>query len=243
MYSLKIMLGIAIFSLFAYTSNAQPHYNAWFRGTLSIPVHSKVKTDAEFQHRRQNGFENIYLLDKTLIYSFRSWVHYQHNDIVKFSISPLAWFSNQKIIETKADESILPNSEIRFTAAAEIQKPFVKKIDYSIRSAIEYRLFQTGNDKITRIRNKLGLRYTLSAKVTMGIYDELLINTFGISTNHIFDHNRLGMIIEYKMTRNIKADFGYMYIHRLPLHNSYVLNENNFMINISYEMKKSMLRF
>jgi hypothetical protein len=243
MYSLKIMLGIAIFSLFAYTSNAQPHYNAWFRGTLSIPVHSKVKTDAEFQHRRQNGFENDNMLHKPLMHSFRTWIHYQYNNALRFSVSPFACFSNNGIIQQKEDEWSLPNHEIRFTAAIESQKPLLNKLHYMIRPAIEYRWFRERNNQISRLRNKVGLKYEIGKNLNVLVYNELLLNVTGVSKAHFFDHNRLGMIIEYKMTRNIKADFGYMYIHRLPLHNSYVLNENNFMINISYEMKKSMLRF
>src|SRR5690606_30412083 len=51
----KKLLITAIWISIAQTLQAQQHYNAWFRGTLSVPVGKKFKIDTEFQHRRQNG--------------------------------------------------------------------------------------------------------------------------------------------------------------------------------------------
>ena len=73
------LLLTAIWISIAQTSQAQQHYNTWFRGTLSTSVGKKLKIDNEFQHRRQNGFENENMFDRNLMFTYRNWVHYQHN--------------------------------------------------------------------------------------------------------------------------------------------------------------------
>lgn len=97
----KKLLITAIWISIAQTLQAQQHYNAWFRGTLSVPVGNKFKIDNEFQHRRQNGFNNADMFDRNLMFTYRNWVHYQHNSAIKFSLSPFAYFSNYKIIQKK----------------------------------------------------------------------------------------------------------------------------------------------
>jgi hypothetical protein len=193
--------------------------------------------DSEVQHRRQNGFENHNMLSDPLMYSFRTWIHYQYNDALRFSVSPIACFSNNGIIQQKEDEWSLPNHEIRFTAAIELQKPLVHKLHYIIRPGIEYRWFRERNDKISRLRNKIGLRYEIGKKLNALVYDELLLNVSGVSSDHFFDHNRVGFIIAYKVRENLKMDWGYMYIKRFPLNNVYDLYEHNFVLNLSLDFK------
>jgi hypothetical protein len=97
-----------------------------------------LQIDNEFQHRRQNAFANENLFDKNLMFTFRNWVHYQHNKDAKFSASPSAYFSNYKIIQKQADENELPNIEIRFSAAVELQQEIFKKFYVINRNALEY---------------------------------------------------------------------------------------------------------
>src|SRR5690606_40999827 len=111
----KKLLIIAIWISIAQTLQAQQHYNVWFRSTLSVPVGKKFKIDTEFQHRRQNGFNNTNLFDKNLMFTFRNWVHYQHNEDVKLSLSPFAYFSNYKIIQKQSDEVVSPNRDRKST--------------------------------------------------------------------------------------------------------------------------------
>ena len=88
----KKLLITAIWISIAQTLQAQYHYNVWFRSTLSVPVGNKFKIDTEFQHRRQNGFENKNMFDKNLMFTLRSWVHYQHKEDIKFSFFAIRLF-------------------------------------------------------------------------------------------------------------------------------------------------------
>ncbi|MFH6967191.1 DUF2490 domain-containing protein [Flavobacterium sp. FlaQc-28] len=235
----KRLLLAAIWISITQTLQAQEHYNIWFRGTLSVPVGKKFKIDNEFQHRRQNGFENENMFDRNLMFTYRNWVHYQHNEDVKFSLSPFAYFSNYKIIQKQTDETAQPHSEIRFSAAVELQHQLFKKFYVVDRTAIEYRVFQDNQTDITRLRNRFGFRYDFTEKIKLGIYDELLFNVAGTTYDHFFDHDRIGLNLECKVLPYLKFDIGYIHLTRLPLTSKTKLHENNIFMNLTYQLKKN----
>lgn len=232
----KKLLTTAIWIFIAQTLHAQHHYNAWFRSTLSVAVGSKIKADTEFQHRRQNGFENKNMFDKNLMFTLRSWVHYQHKEDIKFSFSPFAYFSHYRIIQNKTDETVTPNSEIRFSAAVELQHEISNKFYIVDRSAVEYRIFSNNQSDITRLRNRFGFRYDFTEKLKVGIFEELFLNLSGTTHHHFFDHDRLVLNVEYKVVPNLKMDIGYMHIARLPLVSTTKLYERNLYLNLTYQL-------
>lgn len=234
------LLATVIGLCFAQISPAQHHYNAWFRGTLSIPIGKKFKIDNEFQHRRQNGFENINLFDKNLMFTYRNWVHYQHKEDVRFSISPFAYFTHYKIIQGPSDKATRPNNEIRFSAAVELQHEIFKKFYIIDRNALEYRIFGHSQPDITRLRSRFGIRYDFTEKVKLSIFDELLLNLTGTTHDHFFDHDRLGLNVEYQIGHNLKFDMGYIYITRLPITSNSKLHESNFYLHLTYIFPKRM---
>ncbi len=217
---------------------AQDHLNSWMRATLTIPVKERFKIDTEFQHRRQNGFNNTNLLDKNLVFSFKNWVHYQHQSGVKFSISPFAYYSNYKMIISQADADANPTSEIRFSGAMELKHQLGRKLDVSGRSALEYRIFDGNQKDILRFRNKVGLLYNINEPWKMNAFMEILVNLAGTEMAHFLDHNRYGTNVEYHPTKNIKLELGYMYISRLPKINVQKIGENTLFLNFTYRFKK-----
>src|SRR5690606_2005803 len=234
----KKLLITAIWISIAQTLQAQQHYNAWFRSTLSISVGKKFKIDNEFQHRRQNGFENENLLDKNLMLAYRTWVQYQHNEDVKFSLSPFAYFSNYKIIQKQSDEVVSPNTEIRFSAAVEVQHEIFKKLYVIDRNALEYRISSNSQSDITRLRARFGVRYEFTEHIKLTVFDELFFNVAGTPIEHVFDHDRIGLTLEYKVLPYLKFDIGYIYITRLPLTSTTKLHENNIFLNVTYQLMK-----
>ena len=224
---------IAIFLFIAQSLFAQQHQNIWLRSTLSGPINNKIKLDGEFQHRRQEGFDNHNVLDKNLMFSFRNWINLQYRKDIKFSVSPFAYFSNYKIIQSASDETAQPNSEIRFSLAMDVQKETFKKLFAVFRAAPEYRLLSNPSLDVIRWRNRFGLRYELSKKLKIGIYDEHLFNVAGVSKTHFFDQNRVGLSVEFKVTSNIKFDFGYIHLTRLPLKSNAKLYENDLFFNFT----------
>lgn len=226
----------------AQTVQAQHRYNAWFRSTLSIPVGDKIIADNEFQHRRQSGFDNENLFDENLMFSYRNWVHYQHSENIRFSVSPFAYFKHYRIIQNHSDETAKPNSEVRFSMAMELQHQLLERIYLVNRTAVEYRVFNNRQD-ITRLRNRLGVYFGVIERMTAGIFEEPLVNITGVPHKHIFDHNRIGVNLEYKVVPNLKMDLGYMYISRLPLANTTMLYENNFYLNFTYRLRREDVKY
>lgn len=172
------------------------------------------------------------------MFTFRNWVHYQHNSAIKFSLSPFTYFSHYKIIQKQADENATPNSEIRFSAAVELQHEIVNKFYVVDRTAIEYRVFDGNQSDITRLRNRFGFRYDFTDKIKLSLFDELLFNLSGTTQQHFFDHNRIGLNLEYKVLPNLKFDTGYMHIARLPLVSTTTLYESNIFLNLTYQLHK-----
>jgi hypothetical protein len=170
------------------TVSAQHHYNAWFRGIFSVSAGKKLKIDNEFQHRRQNGFDNANLFEHNLMFTYRNWVHYQHNSTIKFSVSPFAYFSNFKIIQKQTEENATPSSEIRLSAATEMQHLILKKMYVVSRAAVEYRIFYISLPDILRLRGKLGFRYDFTENIALAVFDELLLNVNSPKKDHAFDH-------------------------------------------------------
>ncbi len=215
-------------------AKAQEHVNSWFRTTISIPITDKFKTDLEGQLRRQNGFENENPLDKRLLYSFRTWCYYKQSEEVTFAISPLAYFSNYKIIQKQIDETASPTNEYRFSVAIELQHKMTSNLFILNRTAFEYRVFEGAIESVIRLRHRLGFRYDINPKYNLGIGDEIFINAKETDAQHLFDQNRIIANIAFKPTASVKFDLGYMHITRLPKNTIDLLDENTIYLNFAY---------
>lgn len=242
MYRFKRLLLTAMWGCVVQTSTAQQHYNAWFRGTLTVPLKEQIKTDIEFQHRRQNGYQNSDMLYNNLMLSFRNWIYYQHSPDLKLSLAPFAYFRHYRVIQNQTDDTVRPSIEVRFSAAAELQHRLWKRFYIAGRTAVEYRIFDNQQSNITRLRNRLGFSYNLAVKLKLAIFDELFFNLSGTSKCHFFDHNRIGVNVEYKVLSKLKFDIGYIQTSRLPLTSATELYENNFFLNFSYHLKNHKKR-
>lgn len=222
----------------ALSAQAQ-HFNAWTRLTISVPVADRWRVDAELQHRRQNGLGDRDMLYAPLMYTFRSWVHYQWRDNVKCSVSPFAYFSNYRIIQSTPDEVATPTREIRGTVAIEIKRPIYKKTTLVLRSAAEYRHWLGGQPDVVRLRNRVGVNYQLSRNMDATVYEELLCNLSGVPPGHLFDHNRAALTIGYKLSTALRLDAGYIYINRLlAAPSTDVVTEHNIFVNLTYRFER-----
>lgn len=214
---------------------AQNHENTWFRVNIGFPIAQKWKMEVDFHHRRQNGYGSENALDKNLMNTIRIWAHHPINSHFKFSISPFAYFTNYKIIQNPGDEMAEPKREIRLSTALEWQYPVNRKTALIDKMGLEYRIFDQNPD-VTRWRNRLGARYAITPKLKLGMYDELFCNLAGVKSGHFFDHNRLGPLLEINALPHLKLDIGYLYIVRLPASSPATFHENNFLININYQI-------
>lgn len=232
--TLRSSLLAVLLAAISSTALAQNHTNIWFRTTLSLPIASKFKIDFEGQLRRQNGFENENPFDKSLLYSFRTWCYYKQSEDVTVAISPLAYFSNYKIVQKQTDETTSPTIEYRLSAAIEMQHKMITSLFLVNRTAFEYRVFAGTVENVIRLRHRLGFRYDLNTKYNLGIGDEIFINAKGTDAQHLFDHNRVIANIAFKPMASVKFDLGYMHISRLSKSTIDLIEENNLYLNFTY---------
>jgi hypothetical protein len=231
MNQVKTLLILTVI-FFSQTSLGQ-YQNAWFRGTLSKPFGQKIKADAEVQHRRQSGYGNRAILDENLMYTFRTWVHYQINHDIRFSVSPFSYFNHYRIIQNAGDKYAKPTQEIRYSAALDLQHKLSRRFDLTNRAAAEFRTFSGVQRDISRLRAKLGVRYEVNKKFKIALFEEYFLNTSGL---HRFDHERRGVNIEYMVQQQLKIDLGYIRIKRLPVASPAMLSENNVFLHFTYSL-------
>jgi hypothetical protein len=217
-----------------------PHLNLWSRFSFSQSLSEKWRSEIEIQHRRQNDFaqntKNVF--DENLLSCIRTWVHYQHKDDLSFSISPIAYYWHKSIIIKNEDKLKPQVTEIRFSVAADLKKQMFKKLWLIGRTCFEYRDFQNTNSNIIRMRNRLGFRYELTQKWNLTLYDEVFLNIKGGKPTIVFDHDRLAVLLNYKPSKQLRIESGYMFITRLPSGADEFLNENNFLVHIYYTLPK-----
>lgn len=233
---LKLLSLLTLICFFNADIFAQAKNNAWFRGTMAYKVSTQLTADIEVQHRRQSGFTDHMILGHNLMYSLRTWIHYLPANELKISISPFARFSHYHIIEKAEDEIYAPAKETRFSIAALWQKDLFARFSLINRNAIEYRILSNQSRNIVRWRNRAGLQYNIKPGLSFLLYDEVFVNAAGVQPGHLVDHNRLGTHFECKCLSQLKAEFGYIYINRLPLSGTNWLKENNLMLNITFDL-------
>ena len=238
---MKIHRRITILLLYlnttAFAQNV-PHLNSWVRFSVSQPITEKWRAEAEFQHRRQNDYseqtKNVF--DENLLSSVRTWLHYQHKDDLSFSFSPFAYYWHNSIIVKEEDKQKPQIEEIRFSIAADLKHEVVKKLWLIDRTCFEYRDFQNTNADFIRMRNRLGLRYEFTDKWNFTFYDEVFLNLKGAKPVNFFDHDRLAFLLNYKPTKHLRIETGYMFITRLPRGTDEFLHENNFLLHLYYTL-------
>jgi Protein of unknown function (DUF2490) len=215
-------------------SFAQHHTNSWFKLYMTYRINGRLKVETELHHRRQNGFHNGNLLHNNLLNMGRVWLHYQANKNLLLSLSPFARFANYKVIQTKNDETLQPVMETRLTAAMAWQPPIASKWHLLSRSAIEYRLFKAPLADMVRLRQKWGLRYDISPKVNLSVYDELLANLPDKSTHTFYDHNRIGTVLLYKCNDHCQIDIGFIHSYRRQRNTDNYWQEENILLGLGF---------
>lgn len=239
-----ISILLFVLSNFAIAQN-MPHLNFWSRVSLTLPIHEKWRTEIEFQHRRQNYYaeKTSNIFQENLLSSVRTWVHYQHNEDIGFSVSPYAYYWHNAIIVSDADKQKPQIQESRFSLAVDLKHEVAKKLWLIDRTCFEYRDFQNTNADCIRMRNRLGLRYEFNKKFNITLFDEVFLNIKRVKPSNIFDHDRMGLLFNYKPTKNVRIETGYLYISRLTKNSDEFLHENNFLIHLYCTLPHSAIHY
>lgn len=232
--ALKVVLAFMLVFGLALSMGAQRHYNAWFRATASLSMRHNLRWDNEFQHRRQNGYGNENRIDRNLMFTYRTWLHYQWTDQVKFSLSPFSCFSHYRIIQRGEDAAAQPISEYRAALAVEWQKRLGGVLRLLGREGLEFRMFHAPRPDVFRLRNRWGLKWAFTESLQLMIFDELFLAWGRDRARQIFDHNRLGAQLDFRLSQRIRLEAGWMHIARQVDSSEGLLREHNVFLNMTY---------
>ncbi len=238
----KFSYTISCLLVFVGVANSQQtiHLNTWGRLSVSQPLGEKWRTELEFQHRQQNDAANQKYnpFQNSLLTSVRTWMHFQAKENILISVSPFAYFRNNPVIINQTDKGKPPVNEFRFTASIELKNELAKNLWIIDRTCIEYRNFQSTVPDIIRIRNRFGFRYEFNHKWNIALFDEVFLNASGTKSTHIFDQNRIGILLNYKPSTYLKLEVGYMYATRLLQSADDISCESNIILNVYFILPK-----
>lgn len=226
------LLLIASTTLFAQST---AHTNFWNKLAINKPLSNKINIEVEFQKRYQEDINHNFAENK-LLSSIRFWIYYKINDKINLIASPFAYFENNPIIIKESDVNKILNYENRYAVAIELTQKLNSKIKFQNRTGIEFRNFINTSPDYFRFREKLSIKYTLTSKISLNGYDEILINSNSGEGLHYFDQNRLGSNISYNPNKNIKIEIGFIKIEHSQRNPSDILSENNFVLNTFFTL-------
>lgn len=219
-------------------AQSNSHLNMWMKFSLSYNISKRFKVELEAHHRRQNdfaeGLENPF--QYRLLSATRLLGHYQLNENTIITLSPFAYFWNSPIIQTESDKLKPALKEIRYSVFLDSKQVLYQHLYLTNKTGFEYRDFQQNNADIWRFRHRLGLRYDL-AKWSFALWDEALLNIKGTEATHIFDHNRVGLVLGFKPSATTRLEFGYIQASRLTKTSTDLLEESNLILNLYYNIQ------
>lgn len=228
-YILRIVIILAIFGLASPGGNlnAQTRVNVWLRSSTRIYLACKLSAEAEFQLRRQED-KAAHQLAYPLMYSARTYLHYDVNKALRVSLSPFAWFEHFPL---KADGHLSKMYEYRSTLAAVWTANINKKMKLFVRPAVEYRVFSNSTEQL-RPRLQAGMKWQVSKWLAIRPYEEIMAAYTTDRTDLQYDQNRIGTGIILHTTKRTQLELGYIHICRSNT------SDENIFLNFYYNIGK-----
>ncbi|PWJ58682.1 uncharacterized protein DUF2490 [Dyadobacter jejuensis] len=211
--------------------------NSWFRLTVNHRIGQNFSLDNEFQHRRQNNFDDKNYLSKALLVSYRSWVHYKPKKDVQVSLSPFAIMHQNPVYEQPIDTLKDMGREIRFAGMAQVQRSLFDMLYVYGKGGMEYRSFKHKKAKL-RMRQRIGLTYSWQI-CQLNVYEELMLHVAGVEPTQLLDQNRLGASISLKPNQPWALELGYIHTDKLSTSSNTLGTEKNLFLNVSYQLGKN----
>jgi hypothetical protein len=254
----------------------------WFQGVVNgtFTKKSKFSWQMEGEYRRQAdpqfaydpghtvGSNHLNIFKHPYQYALRPFIHYQPNEKIRFSWSPITWFGTWTF---PTDGKVTYQPEYRTSPQITFYQSYGRiQIQHRIRDEFRfygvktpvvhlsdptgppssYSFLNTGHQNRLRylIRAIIPLNNTKLEKGTWYIMtsDEVFVK-FGksVANINIFDQNRFYFNIGYKFHPEIRAEIGYLNQTALRLNNTAKNNvdfNNNLFVTIVFENVNKLFR-
>ena len=215
------------------TLQAQHKDNIWLRSTFTAQDKFGLIYDFELQHRLQ-PINNDNLPNHILLNSARLWIHYNINNKLKLSVSPIALFYHiQWKSLSNQDLQKIQTREYRNSIALNYQFFTRKKVNLYIRSAIAGRVFSNKSPQF-RWRNRIGADWKINKKYTLKPFYEI----FYQSQKDYFiplEQMRFNFGLQRNFNKKFSIELAYMLLLKHNIYNANFLKEDNFIINLQYK--------
>jgi len=217
-----ILIFILISSLqsFSYGENNRLHSSnsiAWFsfQSTTSLKNHWSLQT--EYHCRRAGGIEEWqqsllrlginYRLSKqtSLRVGYALVENYAYGE---YSINVYG----KNFAEHRMYEALLHNhseGKFSFSNRLMLEQRFVGKYSYAMATKEDSYVYANRLRMMTKIQYPLKGNTIKDKTPYVSLYDELFIG-FGKNVNNVFDQNRLGVLLGYKMNKHTQIEMGYL---------------------------------
>ena len=243
----------------------------WTETVLNGKIAGKFKWQMDYQYRRQSDASDASnasgnLFKNACQHVYRPWIHYQLNDNIRLSLSPLGfWESFYPASENGGVRKIQP--ELRICPQVTVSNKY-GRVSLDQRYRLEYRML--GN-KVTDVANnefgygqgadylepgkKFRFRYFVRATIPLGNHTKLEPKTFYVTTwnelfvgfghnvnsDKLFDQNRsfclLGYKFDSKVPFRVEAGYGLQLANRA----SGTLNSSNLLVETSNKFEKNSI--
>ncbi|MEQ9583426.1 MAG: DUF2490 domain-containing protein [Arenibacter sp.] len=195
---------IACTSLCAH-KNIETQQLLWTRYNLKININDSYALRQELEERtywfpwRQHQFVSRTLLERKI---GKGWS---------------TGFGMATFIQSLPQNPEIPTTENRVELRPRLEVSYwqelSKKFGLHHRYWSEFRFYEQPNGTLdygnNRTRYKLELRYAAHPKVTLKVFDEILLNFGGQIVYNVFDQNRYGTSIQYMPINNFGFEIGY----------------------------------
>lgn len=171
--------------------------------------------------------------------SIRTWLHYECDKKMKISLSPIAIFNHEAVINKKEDISKPSIHEFRATAAVELTQNLVSALSFQLRAGMEFRHFYNQTQEQCRMRYKLGLKYGMNSRWQFLMYEEMFSPISDLDHSFLFDQNRTALLMVYRLTEHTKLETGYMYVNRVNQNTSNISIDHNILVHLYYNFPKN----
>jgi hypothetical protein len=220
----------------------------WTETVINGMIKNKWRYQLDYQYRRMSDASNITnasgnLFKNPFQHVYRPWLHYQMNDNVRLSISPLGfWETFTPAVEGGGQKKVQPEFRIcpQLTLSNKIGRVSVDqryryeyrilgtKVNYTVNNEFAYS--EGATFPLSARKNRV--RYFVKATVPLGKHQKLEKNTFyltgwnevflgfGDHTNNdkIWDQNRTFLLLGYKpdmkMPMRFEVGYGLQYANR-----------------------------
>lgn len=245
----SILVILALVYLMTNGANAQttdsrtvnPRNSFWTETVINGPIKGKFKWQMDLQYRRTSDPEDIAggssnMFKNNFQHVYRPWIHYQLNDNVRFSLSPLGfWETYTSAVESGSTRKVQP--EFRICPQLTLTNKLFDRVNIDQRYRFEYRMLgnKVTTDKAEFTDYSLGSDFPMSGRKTRMRYfvratlplnhktlekntfylvawNELFV-AFGKNTSNdkIWDQNRTFCLLGYKPNweRPVRFELGY----------------------------------